>query len=369
MGEEMAQARGEQPERSALEENESELKRLIEARVRMLSGNPEADASQTAAEVIRRIGREAERMRRTAARPQPVGSGVPAGTAVIIGGRGGMGRQLQRAFESSGWAVRIIGRGDWDRAREILEGASVVIVSVPIDATLKVIEDLRGLLPRDALLCDVTSVKTAPVEAMLSVHAGPVAGLHPMFGPDVEGFAGQVVVYAPGRDAAAAEPLLALMRSWGARVVTCPAEAHDRAMGIIQALRHFTTYAYGVFLSKIGADLPVILQLSSPIYRLELEMVGRLFAQDPRLYADIILASSRNVQLIRDYVAGLLPELGIIERRDRDAFIRSFERTRAYFGDLAPAFMKESGRMLNLFQAERAYAPDDGAEPAEKRRK
>lgn len=31
----------------------------------------------------------------------------------------------------------------------------------------------------------------------MRVHRGPVAGLHPMFGPDVASFAGQVFVYAP----------------------------------------------------------------------------------------------------------------------------------------------------------------------------
>ena len=46
------------------------------------------------------------------------------------------------------------------------------------------------------------------------------------------------------------------------------------------------------------------------------------------------------------------------EARDRDEFIRRFERVRLYFGDLAPAFMKESGRMLNLIQTERAERAD-----------
>ena len=87
-------------------------------------------------------------------------------------------------------------------------------------------------------------------------------------------------------------------------------------------------------------------------------MVGRLFAQDPRLYADIILANPRNTQLIRGYVESLAPELAMIEARDRDEFIRRFERVRRYFGDLAPAFMKESGRMLNLIQTERAERAD-----------
>ena len=333
----------------ALYDNEAELRRLIGERLVLLGAAAEPGQSEALADIILgRIAREAGRLVK-AAEPEAADSAKTPQhkPVVIVGGAGGMGRQLHRAFERSGWPVRILEQGDWPQAAEILKGAGTVVVSVPIDKTISVIEALTGLLPREALLCDVTSVK-----------AGPVAGLHPMFGPDVASFAGQVFVYAPGRDAAAAEPLLEQIRRWGAKVVTCSAEEHDRSMGIIQALRHFTTFAYGVFLSKLNPDLSVILQLSSPIYRLELEMVGRLFAQDPRLYADIILANPRNTQLIRGYVESLAPELAMIEARDRDEFIRRFERVRLYFGDLAPAFMKESGRMLNLIQTERAERAD-----------
>ncbi len=38
--------------------------------------------------------------------------------------------------------------------------------------------------------------------------------------------------------------------------------------------------------------------LSSPIYRLELAMIGRLFAQDAELYADIIMDKSENLVVI-----------------------------------------------------------------------
>ena len=61
------------------------------------------------------------------------------------------------------------------------------------------------------------------------------------------------------------------------------AEEHDEIMGIVQALRHFATFAFGHFLAF--KRIPILPQFSnsSPIYRLELAMVGRLFAQDPSL--------------------------------------------------------------------------------------
>lgn len=341
-----------------LARNGEALRQAIAERLALLGASGGA-AEELAGELLGRIERIAFRERATAAEAASAPEAGPARAAherpvVIIGGRGGMGRQLEREFVACGLAVRILGRRDWDRAAEILKGAGTVIVSVPIDVTEAVIGRLAGLLPADALLCDVTSVKAGPVAAMLAAHPGPVAGLHPMYGPDVEGFAGQVVVHTPGRDPEAARPLLDLIRARGARVVECSAEDHDRAMSIIQALRHFTTYAYGVFLEEVHPDLATVLALSSPIYRLELEMVGRLFAQDPRLYADIILANPRNARLIRRYVESLAPELEMIEAGDRDEFVRRFGRVREWFGDLAPAFMAESGRMLNLIQAERA---------------
>ena len=92
------------------------------------------------------------------------------------------------------------------------------------------------------------------------------------------------------------------------------AKAHDEAMTLIQALRHFATFAYGWHLSREQANLDRLLSLSSPIYRLELAMVGRLFAQDPHLYADIILSSPQNLAMIRRYYQNFGEALGLLER-------------------------------------------------------
>ena len=72
-------------------------------------------------------------------------------------------------------------------------------------------------------------------------------------------------------------------------------------MTLIQALRHFTSFAYGYHLSKVKPNIAQLLKLSSPIYRLELAMVGRLFGQDPNLYGDIILSSDENIEMIQRF--------------------------------------------------------------------
>ena len=266
---------------------------------------------------------------------------------VLVGGRGQMGRLLHRAFTASGFEVRILEQEDWDHAASICEGAGLVLIGVPIHATLEVIEACRGLVPPDAVLADISSLKAGPVAAMGAVHPGPVVGLHPMFGPTVGTLAKQVVVCCHGRDEAGYGWLLDQIRTWGASIVDAEPEVHDRLMGTVQALRHFATFVYGTHLMAEDVDLSRILAMSSPIYRLELGMVGRLFAQDPDLYADIIFDSLEGPGLARRYRERFDEALALYEAGDRDGFRERFREVSEWFGPLAQTFLTESSALLD----------------------
>ena len=297
-------------------------------------------------DVLRRVMRESYILESTSDKEHHFKCMKPAlGKVVIIGGQGQLGRLFGQMFGLSGYRVETLEQGDWPRADEILADAGLVMVAVPIDITCQIIDRL-GKLPADCLLVDVTSVKSAPLEHMLAVHQGPVLGLHPMFGPDVASLAKQAIVCCQGRDPAASQWLLDQMTIWGARLQQVEAKAHDEAMTLIQALRHFATFAYGWHLSREQANLDRLLSLSSPIYRLELAMVGRLFAQDPHLYADIILSSPQNLAMIRRYYQNFGEALGLLERGDRDGFIEAFSQVSSFFGEHADEFLRESRTLL-----------------------
>ena len=191
----------------------------------------------------------------------------------------------------SGYQVRI-GKEDWAKAPELMKDAGMVIVSVPIHVTEQIIAKLPPL-PADCILVDLASVKNGPLQAMLAAHTGPVLGLHPMFGPDSgSGETGGGLLR--WSSAGSLPVVLEQIQVWGARLHRISAVEHDQNMAFIRALRHFATFAYGLHLAEENVQLEQLLALSSPIYRLELAMVGRLFAQDPQLYADIIMSSENN---------------------------------------------------------------------------
>ena len=236
---------------------------------------------------------------------------------VIVGGGGQMGRLFEKMLTLSGYQVRILEQHDWDRAADIVSDAGMVIVSVPIHVTEQVIGKLPPL-PKDCILVDLASVKNGPLQAMLAAHDGPVLGLHPMFGPDSGSLAKQVVVWCDGRKPEAYQWFLEQIQVWGARLHRISAVEHDQNMAFIQALRHFATFAYGLHLAEENVQLEQLLALSSPIYRLELAMVGRLFAQDPQLYADIIMSSERNLALIKRYYKRFGEAIELLELYDNE---------------------------------------------------
>lgn len=266
-------------------------------------------------------------------------------SVVIVGGKGQLGGLFGRMFTLSGYQVKVLGSQDWDRADEILDNAGLVVVTVPIHLTEGVIEKL-GNLPEDCILCDLTSIKSKPLNAMLKAHQGPVVGLHPMFGPDVPSLAKQVIVYCDGRGEDAYQWLLEQFKIWGASLCQISAEQHDEGMTLIQALRHFTSFAYGRHLSQQNPDLDTLVKLSSPIYRLELAMVGRLFAQDPNLYGDIILSSDENIDMIKRFHQQFGEALALLDTKDKAKFVAEFNEVSDWFGDYSQQFMSESQNLL-----------------------
>ncbi|EGY34370.1 chorismate mutase/prephenate dehydrogenase [Aggregatibacter actinomycetemcomitans serotype e str. SC1083] len=265
---------------------------------------------------------------------------------VIVGGRGKLGGLFCRYLQGSGYQVECLEQDDWARADRILQHADVVIVSVPIANTLAVIERLKPYLTENMLLADFTSVKRTPLEKMLEVHKGAVVGLHPMFGPDVASMAKQVVVCCDGRFSERYQWLLQQIEIWGAKIYQVDAAEHDHHMTYIQALRHFSTFVYGLYLPQQPVDLDKLLALSSPIYRLELAMVGRLFAQDAALYADIIADKPENLAVIEHLKNSYEAGFAFFKHHDRQGFIEQFNQIRDWFGDYSEQFLQESRQLL-----------------------
>lgn len=295
-------------------------------------------------EIYRRILRQS-RVEQTA---QMARKGVRAGASVLlVGGLGSMGQYFHQWFTAAGYQVRILDTQDWLNVDELCRDIELAMISVPIEVTVSVVRKIAPHLPPKCVLADITSIKKIPLTAMLEAHPGPVIGFHPLFGPTPSTMDKQIIVVTPGRDIAGCQWLIDQFNAWGSITLQVDADEHDKIMSIVQTVRHFATFAFGQFLRRKQINLPRTLEFSSPIYRLELGMVGRLFAQDPSLYAEIIFASPERRALLMEYLESLATNIEMVKTGDKQTFLAEFKKISDWFGPFSEQAMRESSYLID----------------------
>jgi prephenate dehydrogenase len=236
----------------------------------------------------------------------------------IIGGTGGIGGWFAAFFEKGGYPVQRVGRKTGVSVPELARRCKVVIVAVPIAATIEVIGAVGPHLPEDALLMDLTSLKEEPVRAMIEATAAEVVGCHPLFGPDCPSLAGQNIVLCPGRGEQWLNRLEDIFVKDGARVtVTTPAE-HDRMMALVQGLTHLDTILMGLALRHSGVEPSTLDAFSTPVFRAKQTIIEKVFGLRPEMYAGILAGNPAMPEILARYERDLSRLKELILSRDAE---------------------------------------------------
>ena len=257
-----------------------------------------------------------------------------------------MGRCLAELFRDLGHAVLIADVDTELRPDEAAKVADVVVISVPIDSTVAVIERLGPLVRKDALLMDVTSIKEAPLSAMMRLARSSVIGTHPMFGPNVHSLQGQRVVLCSGRGERWESWLRTMLGARGLEVTDASAEEHDRAMAVVQVLNHFQTQVLGLTLARAGVSVEETLRFASPAYLMELYVAGRHFVQSPALYGPIEMRNPKTAEMTRAFRDAAEQLATILEQGDQAGFAAVFAEVRDYYGEQFGRVAKEQSGFL-----------------------
>ncbi|MBD3260939.1 MAG: prephenate dehydrogenase [Candidatus Altiarchaeales archaeon] len=281
----------------------------------------------------------------------------------VIGGYGGMGQLFSKFFRKQGLDVVITGpnsrRGGEVAGKlgveyvkdnvESVSDADVVVITVPIRKTLKVIEEVAPQVKAGALLMDLTSVKTEPYELMLK-HASKgveVLGCHPVFGPRVTSFEGQVFVLCSADKGVKYVWFRGLLQDEKAKIVESTAKEHDQVMAVVQGLTHFTYISVAETFRRLDFDVKRSREFSSPVYDLMLDMIGRIAGQDPRLYAEIQMNNPHVVGVHKTYLECALKTAENVEYKNEKAFVSDMLASAKHFGDVESA-MGRSDKAINL---------------------
>jgi len=214
----------------------------------------------------------------------------------IVGSAGAYGRWLTRFF-SERLQLQVIGHDPADprshAPEQLLADADVLVFSAPIRQTPALIADyVRQSAGRERgrLWLDVTSVKEAPVQAMLASQAD-VVGLHPMTAPPkAPTLKGRVMVVCQARLHQWQPWLQELCGALQAECVRATPQHHDKVMALVQAMVHASHLAQAGVLRHYGpelGDLAALLPYRSASFELDTAIIARILSLNPAIYEDI----------------------------------------------------------------------------------
>ncbi|MBO8043134.1 prephenate dehydrogenase/arogenate dehydrogenase family protein, partial [Pseudomonas aeruginosa] len=157
---------------------------------------------------------------------------------------------------------------------------------------------------QDRLWLDVTSVKEAPVQAMLASQA-EVVGLHPMTAPPkAPTLKGRVMVVCEARLRHWQPWVDSLCTALQAECVRATPQHHDQMMALVQAMVHATHLAQAGVLRQYQpqlGDLAAMMPYRSASFELDTAIISRILSLNPAIYEDI--------QFGNPYVAPMLERL------------------------------------------------------------
>jgi len=265
-------------------------------------------------------------------------SGAQAPLAPVIGivGSGGAYGRWLRGFFQSRMGLEVIGHDPVDAAsqtpEQLLERADVLLFSAPIRHTPALIADYvrrSAGRERDRLWLDVTSIKSAPVAAMLGSHAS-VAGLHPMTAPPkAPTLKGRVMVVCEARVEARWQPWLErLYAALEAECVPATPEHHDRVMALVQAMVHATHLAQAGVMrgyAPLLGELRALMPYRSTAFELDAAVISRILSLNPAIYEDIQFGNPHAGEVL-DHLLEQLRQLRALLAEGSDAARAAFRR-------------------------------------------
>ncbi len=241
---------------------------------------------------------------------QHLGENLEENNDVLISGK--TVEQAEKIAEKHGW--------EYGESKEIVQDADIVIIAVPIAVTVDVIHEVGPHVPSDALLCDITSVKKKPVEAMKE-YSDEVLGMHPMYAPS-NSIEGQKIVLCPEKG----KKWTLIETFWmdnGADIHVTDPESHDKAMSLVQGLMHFSELVVAETIRKAdmtGSDME---EYSSPVYQLITDLTARMLNQKPGLYGSIQAENPENEKIRESFIESAEDIEELIG--DEEAFADKFE--------------------------------------------
>jgi chorismate mutase/prephenate dehydrogenase len=259
-------------------------------------------------------------------------------SALVIGGRGKMGRWVADFLAAQGFAVTVADPSgevtgyehvaDWQQSDLQHD---LIVVATPIRIANEVLNQLADRKPRGVVF-DIGSLKTPLRSGLERLRAAGchVTSVHPMFGPDTELLSGRHVIFIDLGDAAALAEARGLFDSTMADLVVMGLDEHDRLIAFVLGLSHALNIAFFTALAESGEAAPRLARMSSTTFDAQLDVATRVAAENPDLYYEIQSLNDYGVESLNALQAAVERLCRSVRERDAPQFVAMMRQGDAY---------------------------------------
>ena len=261
-------------------------------------------------------------------------------------GSGDMSKWFADRLNSEGYKSIITGRTSAVKPEDMIPQVDVVIICVPISATVRTIERYAPLLNDGQALILLAGEAENSLNAALKYSKSGVEVMlvHNLWGPQAVNMKDKnVAVVRTKKSGALCSEFESFLYKHGAAIYQDAASQHDLLVGINQKLPTFVSVALAMTLTKNRISSSDIDSHSTLTSLYGILAMARLHMQNPRTYAEIMATMGDGRKIVRSYAEHLITLIDLSEKEKIDELCSIIEKNREYLTeDFLRARMKQA---------------------------
>ena len=252
----------------------------------------------------------------------------------IIGASGNMGKWFTEYFSENGYSVGLYSRKlkkkknpkskIFKSIRDCVIHSDIIIISVPIETTNKIIDEVVKYSDNTKLVMEISSMKNQIVSNMKKLsNKSQLMSIHPLFGPGANIFKPQKFILVPIKSTQSEKKLFSSLFP-NSKLVICNANQHDQSMAYIISLVYFLNLSFILSLNKI----PNLKDISGTSFTIQYLLASGIFHDTPEVISSLQISNEQFSDVLEDFMININSIENIISKRDSDEFIKLIKKAK-----------------------------------------
>ena len=263
-------------------------------------------------------------------------SSFPMRKVAVIGGAGRMGRWFTYYFARSN-NVRV---SVYDKKRlvfrnlqyvdrcetinDCVKEADLVIVCVPIDSIVSVVQECLTYMKEGATLSEISSIKKQIFSVLRAARKDITClCIHPMFGPATKRSRIIKNLLIPFRNRAKELALLSSIFPRSEIEVIRNPDLHDKYMAVVIGLTYYINLVLGSMLSKL--DLKTMKKIAGTSFGMQIMITESILNDSPELVSSLLRENPFNKTYITNFLAEAENIQDLVSGKDERATRKAVE--------------------------------------------